>query len=104
MHHQSFSWANSCPVIDFQLRWTEHPERVAHMKNMTKSELSKRRLIPSSRKKAADPATTGASKESEKHVPKDSEETPFEEPAEAAENSECEDPSGPAPSASAESS
>ena len=45
----------------FQPRWTEHPERVAHMKNLTKSELSRRRHIPSSRKKAAVPATTGAS-------------------------------------------
>ena len=87
----------------FQPRWTEHPERVAHMKNLTKSELSRRRLIPSSRKKAAVPATTGASEQSEQHDK--AEETLGEDPAaEAAEGSECEELEGPAPSASAESS
>ena len=103
-----FFKATSCPVIAFQPRWIEHPERVAHMKNLTKSELSRRRLIPSSRKKATVPASTGASEESKKDdkaVPKDSEKTPGEEPvAEAAESSGCEDAEGPAPSASAESS
>lgn len=35
-------------VIDFStlLRWKCHPERVNSMKNMSKSELSRRRLIP----------------------------------------------------------
>lgn len=28
------------------LRWKEHPERLNHMKNMTASELSRRRLVP----------------------------------------------------------
>eukprot|EP00435_Cladocopium_sp_Y103_P056836 s510_g19.t1 len=98
-------------IAEAQKRWTEHPERVAHMKNLTKSELSKRRLIPSTRKKAAAaaPAATGASEESKKDsqaVSKKSKKTQSKESvAEVAEcNRECEDPKGPAPSASAESS
>lgn len=38
------------PLVDvqnsFDPRWKEHPERLNHMKNMTASELSRRRLVP----------------------------------------------------------
>ena len=42
------------------LRWKTHPERIANMKNLTPSELSRRRLVPAQnprRKPAADGAT-----------------------------------------------
>ena len=52
-----------CRLLCVTLRWQQHPERVNHMKNMTKSELSRRRLIPATRPRKAKkgPAEEGES-------------------------------------------
>lgn len=52
------------------LRWKSHPDRVASLKNMSHSELSRRRLVPATRRPRK--GSKGVSKEEETTAPAES--------------------------------